>query len=132
MAGRSEQGGALRSKSCQPLNDRSGITLVTLFGTLERCLEEALAHAPVLEPRMGRLLRGVLEWQHPATFEIACPGGFGRSRDFGLGETCQLGSVFDDERPVAAGQEQALRELGGELRLLLVESSEPFLGGVVE
>ena len=84
-------------------------------------LEQPLAHRAVRERRLQRLLGGVLQREHPLALQPRVLGRLGGGGDVAVAQPVELGAVVDDQRAGLGRGQQLVLELGGELRLLLVE-----------
>ncbi len=112
----------------QAPHEGAGVVGVAVLGALGGGLEEALAHRPVRERHLRRLLRRVLEGEDPLALELAPAGRLGRGRDVACAEALEIRLLVDHDSPGLVRRQEPLREIGAEGRLLLVERGELRLG----
>jgi hypothetical protein len=127
VAREAEQPRPFGAQHRQAADQVAGVVRATLLRAARRGEEEPLPERPVGERGLRRLLRGVLQREHPLVGEPAPCGHLGRGGDLPLAQPGELRGVVHDHGASGRRGEQPAPELGGERRLLLVELLEPRL-----
>ena len=99
---------------------------------MRRDVEESLAHVATGEPLLPRLLRRVLQRQHPASHELSLMGRFRCCGNVGLAQAGQIRHVVDHERVRFGRGEQPILKVGRQHRLFPIELAQPRLVRVGE
>ena len=95
-------------------------------------MKSRLRRVAILQVRLRRLLRRVLQREHPLAFHAARLCALRGGGDVGFRQAVEQRLVVDDDgRGVRVG-EDAIAELRGELRLLLIQRPQRGLVGLVE
>ena len=123
---------ALRSELSKAGDDGFRVVVAAVIAAGDRCIVETLAEVAILQVGLRRLLGGVLQREQPLALQAARFGPFGGRGDIGVGQAVEEHFVVDDDgRSVRVGQ-NAIAELCCQLRLLLIESPQRGLVGLIE
>ena len=119
----------LRAQLRQPLDQDARVVRIAVLGALGRGLEQFFARGAVGQFDLCRLLRRVLQRQHPAALELAIFRRCGGSVDLAAGKSGEVRLVLGDERAGLGCGQQLVLEIRRQGGFFLVQLAQRGLVG---
>jgi hypothetical protein len=129
VTGEAEEGRRLRAQLAETRDRRAGVVGIPFFGPRPRRREQPLPRVAVLERDQRRLLRRILQGDHPLAAEAARLRRLRRRVDLRRAQTGQRRRTVGDQRARFRRRQQLIGELRAQRRVFFVQLRERGLVG---